>query len=101
MSNRCPYCKSELTSGDIKGTVDGSNPITWECGSIIDSDVIKPTDLCKERMEKRLEIKPTPVTDYITALKNLDPLLPEKLSITKEKNTDNFKDLLKEKLGLS
>lgn len=100
MSDRCPYCKSALVSGTPDGTLDGTNPITWECGSLINTNIIIPAEECKKRLEKLLEIKPTPVNDYITALKKLDPLLPERVIVKEEKPTDEFTSVIKSKLGI-
>jgi len=91
MSNhhKCPFCRSVLVSGTAEGTLDGTNSITWDCGTNVKGNVVLPSDECKERINKRLEIKQTNVSEYVSMMKAIDPLLPERVVVMKEK-TINF-----------
>jgi hypothetical protein len=109
MNNQlCPFCRSILKSGTAEGTLNGNDPVTWECGTIIKGDVVLPSDECKERINKRIEIKNTDVSQYVSMMEAIDPLLPEKIKIEKKLDVafeckDEFKPKvlnLMKKLGM-
>lgn len=83
--HKCPFCKSILISGNVQGTLDGTNPITWDCGTNVKGNIVLPSDECKEKINKRIEIKKTDVSEYVSMMKAIDPLLPERVVVTKEK----------------
>lgn len=85
---KCPFCRSILKSGTAEGTLNGTDPVTWDCGTEIKGNVVLPSDECKERINKRIEIKNTDVSQYVSMMKAIDPLLPERVVIAKEKTVE-------------
>jgi hypothetical protein len=76
MNDKCPFCRSILIGGTIEGTLDTTNPIEWDCGTVLKSNIVLPSEECKERTNKRMEIKKTDVNEYVSMLNKIDPFLP-------------------------
>lgn len=76
MNISCPFCNSEHKNGTIEGSLTETNPLTFECGSFFNFELItNQTEECKQKTEKRFEIK-TRISsnDYISGMKTLDDM---------------------------
>lgn len=95
MSYNCEFCGAKYTQGSWEGSHYGTDPITFECGSIInDKGECHRTDDCKKKQAN------CDMTDYLMGMKELDDILENSpvMEMKEPEETDPFKKKTKELL---
>lgn len=75
MKNKCFFCLSEYISGHGEGSLNGTHPITFECGTYYTEEIIQSEE-CKKRTEKRFEVKERiGVEEYVMGMKTIEEFI--------------------------
>jgi hypothetical protein len=93
--NLCEFCKAKYTQGSWEGSHYMTDPITFECGTVMDDkNEYYQSDDCKRKQAN------VDMTDYLMGLKELDDILENSpvMEMKEPEETNPFKKEVKDLL---